>query len=76
MFYVKYFGLGFSLHSMSPLLQRHATGPAPRRWGAMRVERLWSVGSRRVAVRYVGAARVAVLLDEGELVLLLVLPVR
>jgi len=42
----------------------------------MRVDLLWSVGSRRLEVRYVGAARVAVLLDGGELVLLVVLPAR
>jgi hypothetical protein len=44
--------------------------------GAMRIELLWSVGCRRLEVRYVGAARVAVLLDAGELVKLLVLPDR
>ena len=40
----------------------------------MRIELLWSVGQRRLEIRYVGAARVAVLLDGGELVKLLVLP--
>ena len=42
----------------------------------MRIELLWSVGQPRLEVWYVGAARVAVLLDGGELVKLLVLPSR
>ena len=53
-----------------------ATRTAERRQGAMRIELLWSLGCRRLEIRYVGAARVAVLLDAGELVLLLVLPDR
>jgi hypothetical protein len=40
----------------------------------MRVELVWSVGHRRLEIRHVGAARVAVLLDAGELVMLVVLP--
>ena len=65
-------------NSVSPVLQAMAlaTRTAERRQGAMRIELLWAVGCRRLEVRYVGAARVAVLLDGGELVKLLVLPAR
>lgn len=42
----------------------------------MRVDLVWSVGQRRLEVCYVRAARVAVLLDGGELVVLLVLPAQ